>query len=78
MNSHSKVQCELCDKSFHKASYKVHLKSEHPKHYKCSLCEAKNISPFVDPNPYKVIKHILDHGELDNIAKMVYQYLVEA
>ena len=78
MNSHSKVQCHICNKAFYKASYKVHLKTDHPKKYKCSLCEAEGTPPFIDSNPRRVIKHILDHAKLDEAAKIVYQYLVEA
>ena len=78
MNRHSKIKCRLCDKTFgQRNSYRVHLKAEHPKHYKCRRCVELGVEPYIDADPYRVIYHVLNHDLLKIAADFVYQYVEE-
>ena len=78
MNRHTTIKCRFCDKTFgQKNNYRVHLKAEHPRHYKCRRCVELGVEPYIDADPYRVIYHVLNHDLLKSAADFVYQYVEE-
>ena len=69
---HASVRCDKCGLTLPLyQSYLVHMRLEHAKKYKCLVCGK------IDVNPLIIVKHILDHKDMANIAKQVYRYFAE-
>ena len=72
MRTHTAVKCEKCGLTLPLYdSYLVHMRLEHAKKYKCLVCGKFDVNPLV------IVKHILDHKDMANVARQVYRYFAE-